>query len=222
MAVELKPLPYSEDALEGVISKRTISFHYGKHHQGYVNNTNNLIKGTEFEDATLVDIIKNSEGALFNNSAQAFNHEFYWLCMTPEKKSPSSELKELINESFGSFENFKEEFIQKASTLFGSGWCWLEMDTHKKLIITQRSNADTPIIHDHKPLLTCDVWEHAYYLDYQNKRADYIRKWFEIVDWEFVGSNLTKQVHDLTEPCLENSEICDYVDDLQEQNEVSS
>jgi Fe-Mn family superoxide dismutase len=222
MAVELKPLPYSEDALEGVISKRTISFHYGKHHQGYVNNTNNLIIGTEFEDATLVEIIKNSEGALFNNAAQAFNHEFYWLCMTPEKKSPSNELKELCDESFGSFENFKDEFIKKASTLFGSGWCWLEMDTDKKLIITQRSNADTPLIHDHKPLLTCDVWEHAYYLDYQNKRADYIRKWFEIVDWEFVGSNITKQVADLTEPCLENSEICDYVDELQAQNEVDS
>jgi len=226
MSVELKPLPYSEDALEGVISKNTISFHYGKHHQGYVNNTNNLIKGTEFEDATLVEIIKNSDGALFNNAAQAYNHEFYWLCMTPKKMDVPDDLPDdlhgLIEKSFGSFDSFKEEFIQKASTLFGSGWCWLEMDTDKDLIITQRSNADTPLIHDHKPLLTCDVWEHAYYLDYQNKRADYIRKWFDIIDWDFVGSNLTKQVHDLTEPCLENSEICDYIDDLQEENEVNT
>ncbi len=188
MAIKLKPLPYAEDALGGVISKETIGFHYHKHHQGYVNNTNRLIDGSDFEEMTLVDIIRNSDGTLFNNAAQAYNHEFYWLCMRPDPVAVPPKLKSLIEKSFESFEVFKSTFIDKAATLFGSGWCWLELDLNENLTITQRSNADTPIIHGHKPLLVCDVWEHAYYLDYQNRRKEYLEKWFEIIDWEFVAS----------------------------------
>ncbi len=190
MAIKLDPLPYAEDALKGVISAKTIEYHYHKHHQGYLNNTNNLIKGTKFDDMSLEEIVLNSEGGLFNNSAQAYNHNFYWKCMTPTPSDPSSKMQTLLKENFGSFEAFKEEFLNKAATLFGSGWCWLERDNSNKLSIVQRSNADTPMIHNSKALLVCDVWEHAYYIDYKNARADYLKKWFDIINWEFVESNL--------------------------------
>jgi len=222
MAVEFPKLPYDMDALSPVITKEIIEYHYNKHHKGYVDNTNRLISGTEFEDMTLNDIILNSDGALFNNAAQAFNHEFYWLCMTPDPKPINKKMKDLIERDFGSFEDFKEEFIQKAATLFGSGWCWLELDVDEKLIITQRSNSDTPILDHHKPLLTCDVWEHAYYLEYKNERKRYIESWFDIIDWKFVASNIVDYYHDLTEVCRQNSELCDYIDELQNQNEVNS
>lgn len=140
--------------------------------------------------------------------------------MTPDPIPPSSKMQALIERDFGSFDAFKETFLSKASTLFGSGWCWLELDTTEQMIITQRSNADTPIAHRHKALLCCDVWEHAYYIDYRNERARYLERWFETIDWRFVASNIIEYYHDLTEPCKENSELCDYIDKLQEENEV--
>jgi len=222
MAIELMELPYPEDALEPILSRETIYYHYWKHHKAYVDNTNALIKGTELEDATLVEIIRNSDGSLFNNAAQAYNHNFYWLCLTPDPIPPSAKLVELIERDFGSFESFKEQFLNAAATLFGSGWAWLELDINEKLIITQRSNADTPIVHYHTPLLTMDVWEHAYYIDYRNERKKYLESLWELIDWKFVASNVIDYYHDLTEPCRENSELCDYIEMLQKENEVTT
>lgn len=222
MAIKLNALPFSEDALEPVISKETIQYHYGKHHQAYVNNTNALIKGTELDEMTLIDIIKNSEGLTFNNAAQAFNHEFYWMCLAPDPLPATGRFVELIEKDFGSFEAFKEAFLTKAATLFGSGWVWLELDINEKLIITQRSNADTPIIDHHTPLLTMDVWEHAYYIDYRNDRKKYLESLWDLIDWKFVASNIIEYYHDLTQPCKENSELCEYIDVLQKENEVNT
>ena len=223
MAITLMELPFAEDALEPVISKETLQYHYSKHHKGYVDNTNALIKGTELDDdVPLIDIVKNSDGALFNNAAQAFNHDFYWMCLTPDPMPPSAKLVELIERDFGTFDAFKEEFLHKAVTLFGSGWTWLELDVNEKLIITQRSNADTPIIYHHTPLLTIDVWEHAYYIDYRNERKKYLEALWELIDWKFVASNIIEYYHDLTEPCKETSELCDYVEILQRENEVTT
>jgi len=190
MAIELIELPFKEDALEPVISKETIQYHYGKHHQTYVNNTNALIKGTAFDDMLLPDIVKNSDGGLFNNAAQAFNHNFYWMCLTAEKVTPNTQLLKLIERDFGNFDAFKEQFLNTAATLFGAGWTWLERDSNGKLFITQRSNADTPIIHDRTPLLTIDVWEHAYYIDYRNDRKKYLESLWQYIDWNFVASNI--------------------------------
>jgi len=220
MAIKLMDLPFEEDALEPVISKETIQYHYGKHHQGYVNNTNALIKGTEFDDMILPEIVKNSDGATFNNAAQAFNHDFYWMCLTPDIVAPKAKLVNLIERDFGSFDAFKEEFINAAATLFGSGWAWLELDINEKLIITQRSNGDTPIIYHHTPLLTMDVWEHAYYIDYRNDRKKYLESLWQYIDWNFVASNIVEYYHDMTEPCRENSELCEYIEALQEEDEV--
>lgn len=222
MAIKLNALPFAEDALEPVISKETIQYHYGKHHKAYVDNTNALVKGTELDEMTLVDIIKNSEGSTFNNAAQAFNHEFYWMCLTPDPLAPSGKFIELIERDFGSFETFKEEFLTKAATLFGSGWVWLELDVNEKLSITQRSNADTPLIYHHTPLLTMDVWEHAYYIDYRNDRKKYLESLWDLIDWKFVASNVIEYYHDLTEPCKENSELCEYIELLQRENEVTT
>lgn len=190
MAITLMDLPFEEDALEPVISKETILYHYGKHHQAYVNNTNALIKDTDFDDMQLLDIIKNSDGGLFNNAAQAFNHNFYWMCLTPKEVVPNTQLLNIIEENFGSFDTFKEAFINAAATLFGAGWTWLELDNNGKLFITQRSNADTPMIHHRTPLLTIDVWEHAYYIDYRNDRKKYIESLWQYIDWNFVASNI--------------------------------
>ena len=174
--IELPKLPYKRDALEPHISQRTIDFHYGQHHAGYVKNLNNLIENSRFENMSLEDIIKNSEGSIFNNAAQVWNHTFYWNCMTPDIDSmPQAQLLKIIERDFGSFENFKHLFIKQAATLFGSGWLWLVKNDNGKLLLMQTSNAETPLTHEGlKPLLTCDVWEHAYYLDYQNRRADFI------------------------------------------------
>jgi len=220
MPIKLMELPYPEDALEPIISRETIQYHYGKHHKAYVDNTNALIKGTELEDAPLVEIVKNSDGPLFNNAAQAYNHNFYWLCLTPDPIPPSAKMVELIERDFGSFESFKEQFLNAAATLFGSGWGWLEMDVNEKLVISQRPNADTPIVHHRTPLLTMDVWEHAYYIDYRNERKRHLEALWEIIDWKFVESNIVEYYHDLTEPCRENSELCDYIEGLQYYEEV--
>ena len=189
--IELPKLPYEMNALEPHISQRTLEFHYGKHHAAYVNNLNKLIAGTPFEGKSLEEIIKNSNGGIFNNAAQVWNHTFYWNCMTPNpaKDKPKGKLMEAIIRDFGSFDEFKTKFIEKCATLFGSGWTWLVADKDGKLSIVQTSNAQTPLTDDLKPLLVCDVWEHAYYLDYQNVRANYLNEFWAVINWEFVESN---------------------------------
>lgn len=190
--IELPKLPYKRDALEPFISQKTIDFHYEQHHAGYVKNLNNLIEGSKFETMCLEDIVKNSEGSIFNNAAQVWNHTFYWNCMTPDVDSmPQSLLLNAIERDFGSFENFKNLFIKQAATLFGSGWLWLVKDKYGKLLLMQTSNAETPLTHeDLKPLLTCDVWEHAYYLDQQNQRLAYLNDFWQLINWRFVERNM--------------------------------
>lgn len=191
MEHKLPPLPFAKDALEPVISAETLDYHYGKHHQAYVNNLNKLIVGTEFEDMPLEDIIRKSSGGIFNNAAQVFNHTFYWHCLAPEAGGePTGKLAEAIDQAFGSFESFKEKFSATAATTFGSGWAWLVKNDEGKLEIISTSNAGTPLTEGKKPLLTCDVWEHAYYIDYRNARPSYIEKFWELVNWDFVASNL--------------------------------
>lgn len=189
MIYELPDLPYAEDALEPAISRRTVEFHYGKHEKTYIDNLNRLIKGTEYEDAELEDIITNASGALFNNASQAWNHIFYFFTFSPEgRREPQGELRKAIDRDFGSFEKFKEAFVDAGVGLFGSGWVWLSHDETDKLLITQGSNAENPLKDGLFPMLTFDVWEHAYYLDYQNCRADALRQLWDIVDWEVVES----------------------------------
>ena len=191
MEHKLPQLPFAKDALEPVISAETINYHYGKHHQAYVNNLNKLIAGTEFEDMSLEEIIKKSSGGIFNNAAQVFNHTFYWNCLSPDcGGEPVGALAEAIEQAFGSFDAFKEKFSATAATTFGSGWAWLVKDADGKLQIVSTSNAGTPLTQDQKPLLTCDVWEHAYYIDYRNARPSYIEKFWDLVNWDFVASNL--------------------------------
>ena len=188
MAFSLPKLPYANNALEPVISEKTIEFHYGKHHQAYVNNLNGLIEGTEFEKASLEDIIKKAEGGIFNNGAQVWNHTFYFTQFSADGcKEPKDDLKAAIDAKFGSFDAFKEAFSKAAATLFGSGWAWLVVDEKGELEIVQTSNAGNPLRDGKKPLLTCDVWEHAYYLDKQNARPAYIADFWKIVDWKVVS-----------------------------------
>lgn len=194
MTHELPKLPYDLDALEPYISKETLEYHYGKHHQTYVNNLNNLIAGTEFADMKLEDIIRKSSGGIFNNAAQVWNHTFYWHCLSPNKSSPQPELLDAINKYFGSLEQFIKKFSEAAIANFGSGWTWLvqKKDT-QELAIISTSNAQTPISEDkYNPLLTCDVWEHAYYIDYRNARAKYVENFWNILNWEFVSKNFHK------------------------------
>ncbi len=187
MAFELPILPYAPTALEPHISARTIEFHYGKHHQAYVNNLNNLVKGTDFENSKLEEIIMKSSGGIFNNAAQIWNHTFYWKSLAPNAGGePTGILAEAINKSFGSFAQFKEKFSAASATLFGSGWAWLVKKSDGTLDIIQESNAGNPITKGMLPLLTCDVWEHAYYLDYQNKRPDYIAAFWNLINWKEV------------------------------------
>ncbi|MCX6232311.1 MAG: superoxide dismutase [Bacteroidetes bacterium] len=191
MAFELPKLPYAMDALEPFISQKTIEFHYGKHHQAYVNNLNNLVPGTEFENASLEDIVKKAGGGIFNNGAQIWNHTFYWNCLKPNGGGlPEGKLADAINSSFGSFDEFKQKFSTAAATLFGSGWAWLVKNQDGSLAIVQESNAGNPLRNGLTPLLTCDVWEHAYYIDQQNKRPDYIAAFWNLVDWDAVASRM--------------------------------
>lgn len=183
----LLAIPFLQDALEPHISKTTIEFHYGKHHQTYVDNLNKLIIGTEFENSDLEHIVINANGGIFNNAAQVWNHNFYWNCLTPKSTlKPEGKLMEAIVEEFGSFEQFKEKFTNSAVTLFGSGWAWLVKNQEGKLEIIQTSNAENPMRQGKKPLLVCDVWEHAYYLDKQNRRPAYLESYWQIVDWKKV------------------------------------
>lgn len=191
MIHELPKLPYALDALEPYISKRTIEFHYGKHHQAYVNNLNKLIAGTDFENASLDDIVRKSGGGIFNNGAQVWNHTFYWNCLKPQGGGePTGPLADTLLKSFGSFGEFKEKFSNAAATLFGSGWAWLIKKEDGSLEIVQESNAGNPLKNGATPLLTCDVWEHAYYLDKQNVRPDYIADFWKLIDWNAVAGRL--------------------------------
>ncbi len=183
----LPAFPFAQDALEPHISKTTIEFHYGKHHQTYVDNLNKLIIGTEFENSTLEEIVLKSSGGIFNNAAQVWNHTFYWNCLTPKSNlKPEGKLLDAIEKEFGSYEEFKEKFTNSAVTLFGSGWAWLVKNKEGKLEIVQTSNAENPIRQDKTPLLVCDVWEHAYYIDKQNRRPAYLESFWNLVDWKKV------------------------------------
>lgn len=182
-------LPYAPDALAPVISAETIDYHYGKHEKAYIDNLNKLISGTEYEDMALEDIIRSSEGALFNNASQAWNHIFYFFTFSPTgAKEPTGELRKAIDLQFGSFEDFKKEFVDAGVKLFGSGWVWLACDEDGKLAIIQKQNAGNPLTDGLIPLLTFDVWEHAYYIDYKNRRADALEKLWDVIDWDVVSS----------------------------------
>lgn len=187
MKYDQPDLPYANDALEPAISRRTIEFHYGKHEKAYIDNLNALIEGTEFEDLPLEEIIRDSNGALFNNASQAWNHIFYFFSFSPDGGGePDGDLRAAIDRDFGSFEQFKKEFVDAGVKLFGSGWVWLSRDREGKLFITQEPNAGSPLTKGLTPILTFDVWEHAYYLDYQNRRKDSLEALWAIVDWPIV------------------------------------
>lgn len=187
----LPPLPYAKDALAPKISAETLEYHYGKHHQTYVDNLNKLTAGTEFENKPLEEVVRKSSGGIFNNSAQVWNHSFFWNCMKPQGGgAPTGAVADAINKQFGSFDKFKEQFSQAAVTLFGSGWAWLVRKPDGTLAILQTSNAANPLTTGDKPLLTCDVWEHAYYIDYRNARAKFVENFWSLVNWDFVAKNL--------------------------------
>ncbi|MEI6050763.1 MAG: superoxide dismutase [Bacteroidota bacterium] len=188
MTFELPKLPYKLNALIPYISEETLDYHYGKHHQAYVNNLNGLIPGTEFEKADLERIIKKAEGGIFNNAAQVWNHTFYFESFSPDgRKIPQGAIADAIKGSFGSFDAFKEQFNKAAATLFGAGWVWVVKNEDNTLAILKESNAGNPLRIGLKPVMTCDVWEHAYYIDYRNKRPDYIKSFWEILDWDIIA-----------------------------------
>ncbi len=189
MSFELPALPYAKDALAPTVSAETIDFHYGKHHNAYVVNLNKLTAGTEYENKSLEDVIKSSEGGIFNNAAQIWNHSFYWNCLTPENTAPSDALNKAIVDTFGSMETFKTKFSTAAATNFGSGWTWLVKNSNGQLEIVNTSNAATPLTENVIPLLTIDVWEHAYYIDYRNARPKYLEAIWNIINWDFVSAN---------------------------------
>ncbi len=191
MEHKLPPLPYPKDALAPVISAETLEYHYGKHHQAYVNNLNKLIPGTEYENMPLEEIIKKASGGIFNNAAQVWNHTFYWNCMAPNAGGePTGKLADAIKKTFGSFQAFKEKFNATAVGTFGSGWAWLVQNPDGSIAIESTSNAGNPMTTGKKPLLTCDVWEHAYYIDYKNARPTYVENFWKIVNWPFVAQNM--------------------------------
>ncbi|NRA65005.1 MAG: superoxide dismutase [Fe] [Pseudobacteriovorax sp.] len=191
MAFSLPELPYPMDGLSPHISAETLEYHHGKHHNAYVTKLNDAIKGTPNAEKSLEEIIKTSEGGLFNNAAQVWNHTFYWHCLAPNGGGePSGKLADEINAAFGSFANFKEKFTKAALTQFGSGWAWLTKNPSGKLEIVKTANAETPLTTDSTPLLTCDVWEHAYYVDYRNARPKYVEAFWNLVNWDFVAKNL--------------------------------
>ena len=191
MAFTLPELPYAQDALEPHISAETLSYHYGKHHNTYVVKLNGLIEGTELADKSLEEIIKSSTGGIFNNAAQVWNHTFYWNCLAPNAGGqPSGELAAAIDASFGSFDEFKAKFTDSAVNNFGSSWTWLVKNADGSLAIVNTSNAGTPLTDEGvTPLLTCDLWEHAYYIDYRNVRPDYLNAYWSLVNWDFVAKN---------------------------------
>jgi Fe-Mn family superoxide dismutase len=191
--ITLPELPYANNALEPHISAETIEFHYGKHHATYVDKLNGMIPGTEFENASLEDIIMKSSGGMFNNAAQVWNHTFYWNCLSPNGGGePGGELASAIEQAFGSFADFQEKFTASAVNNFGSGWTWLVKNASGALEIVNTDDAGTPLTDGAQPLLTCDVWEHAYYIDYRNARPKYLEAFWKLVNWDFVAANLSK------------------------------
>lgn len=192
MTIELPPLPYAMDALQPAISKETLEYHYGKHHKAYVDNLNKLLPGSGLENLSLEEIIKKSNGSIFNNAAQVWNHTFYWNCMTPKSSNePKGALANAINKTFGSFDAFVEQFTKTAVGTFGSGWGWLVQNSSGNLEIMSTSNAGTPMTENKQALLTCDVWEHAYYIDYRNLRPKYVESFWKLVNWDFVSKNFS-------------------------------
>ena len=190
MKHKLRPLPYGLTALEPHLSRETLEFHHGKHHRAYVNKLNELIEGTRFEQASLEEIVRSATDELFNNAAQVWNHDFYWDSLSPDGGGkPTGEIGRAITSSFGSFSQFKEKFSQAAEGRFGSGWAWLVRGKDGSLEVVSTANADTPLRSGKTPLLTCDVWEHAYYIDYRNARPDYVKAYWNLVNWEFAESN---------------------------------
>lgn len=194
MTYVLPPLPYALDALEPAISRETLEYHYGKHHQAYVNNLNNLVPGSPYENMTLDELVMKADGPIFNNAAQVWNHTFYFNTFSPNpKKEPGEKLAAAIKRDFGSMDTFKEQFNKAANSLFGSGWAWLVTDDSGRLSIVSESNAGNPLRSKGlKPLMTCDVWEHAYYIDYRNLRADYVKNFWNILDWSVVDERYSK------------------------------
>jgi superoxide dismutase, Fe-Mn family len=190
MALTLPPLPYPEDALAPHMSAETLSFHHGKHHKKYVETANKLIAGTEFERLPAEEIIRRATGKIFNNVAQAWNHDFFWQCLTPNARPAGDALGKALSKRFGSLDEFKSSFTKTAVETFGSGWAWLVQDGDGSLQIVSTSNADTPVRTGQRPLLTCDVWEHAYYIDYRNERPKFLEHFWQIVNWDFVARNL--------------------------------
>jgi Fe-Mn family superoxide dismutase len=191
MQHQLPDLPYAADALEPHISAETLSFHHGKHHQTYVTKLNELIAGTEYEELPLEEVVKRASGGTFNNAAQIWNHSFYWNCLSPSGGgAPTGKIAEAIDASWGSFDKFKEELTQSAATNFGSGWTWLAKNAQGGLEILNTSNAGNPLTDGKTPILTIDVWEHAYYIDYRNARPKYIEAYWQLVNWEFANQNL--------------------------------
>ncbi|HLB56007.1 MAG TPA: Fe-Mn family superoxide dismutase [Coxiellaceae bacterium] len=190
MTFELPALPYALDALAPHISKETLEYHYGKHHRAYVNNLNNLVPGTEFENKSLEEIMMKAKGGIFNNAAQDWNHTFYWHSLSPQGGGePTGKLADNIKKDFGSFDAFKAEFTKAAATQFGSGWAWLVKNKDGKLEVVQTGNAGNPMLDGKKPLMTCDVWEHAYYIDTRNDRGAYINNFWKLVNWKFASDN---------------------------------
>lgn len=224
--IDLPKLPFADNALEPFISEETIQYHYYKHHAGYVNKLNELIKGTEYEKVSLSFIIRDSQGAIFNNAAQVFNHTFYWKSLTASKSIPHGKLLDKINNDFGSLEALKEEFIKAGSTLFGSGWVWLVREPKGKLMVVKTENAHNPLTSHQIPLLTCDVWEHAYYIDYRNLRPKYLEEFWNHINWDFATKTFDKTDNDTfigIEPCNDiHDPFCQVLDDLQYQDRVTS
>jgi len=190
MALTLPKLPYAFDALEPHMSRETLEFHHDKHHKKYVDTANQLLQGHELQDAPLEEIVRKSSGKLFNNAAQVWNHNFFWNCLTPKSAEPGAKLAAAIAKQFGSFDKFREQFTKVAEETFGSGWAWLVKDAAGALAIVSTQNAGNPLTAGQTPLLTCDVWEHAYYIDYRNARPKYLEHFWPLVNWQFVESNL--------------------------------
>jgi Fe-Mn family superoxide dismutase len=188
-AIVLPPLPYAKDALEPYMSRETLEYHYGKHHKAYVDKVNGLIRGTEFGDASLEELVAECTGEIFNNAAQVWNHTFFWNCLSSRRQSPGREVSKAL-EALGGLESLQTQFDKAASGVFGSGWTWLVKDAGGNLKIVSTSNANTPVREGHVALLTCDMWEHAYYIDHRNDRAAYMKSFWPLVNWEFVAANL--------------------------------
>ena len=224
--IELPKLPFEENALVPFLSAETMQYHYGKHHATYVNKLNELIKGTEFDKMSLSSIIRDSDGTIFNNAAQVFNHTLYWNSLSSSKSAPSGKLLFKINSDFGSVDKLKEEFIKAGTTLFGSGWVWLVREPKGKLALKQTSNAQTPLSSNLIPLFVCDVWEHAYYIDYRNLRPKYLEEFWNHINWDFAKEAFDKTDNEIfvgTEPCNDiHDPFCEIMDELQNQNRVMS